>query len=740
MKSPLNHRWPTKLKKFGITDPFLKILVTKYEREIPWQEVVKDSETLNAHVRDEMLPKLLARVQYPPEKMSKSMFVTRKHLNLETALTYEEGLNYDGLSDIKEILSKNGELAATDSLIEQINRRKEKAFKIWIARLQKNYPNEPGFQLLVLRSMFELSGKGNRRPLFEPSDDIIDWLHRRISRERFSPFDNIARQYCMKLGAGSRNAVLNGWIYVPGDRKNAAKLAALSRGSGWCVAGQSWATGYLHESHFYILYADGKPVVALRQGLYNDRIIECEGRYNESPLEWFQDIQLFLETRGLELLHREDEMDRALDRLGNIDLMVWWQERIGLWPFAVFFAPEPFWESQFPNVKAAAVYYADFPDFDNLKNLVGLPSDLDLDQDYWCELVEINPYLYDRCPEKYRLKDDLTKACINGWLEKLADDDITLAEMDGIPEFVTETQPWLEGLRSNFPSALRERIRRLRSTREERENPFRLDEVLPGIPDEAATLVLERMVNILLNNEDGIFSDSIFPALIRNREDFQELRLKAWLSSIQAHPPFWFALPDDLKSKNEFQPVDKISKRVDLETWCEMVQKKPWLLTQKNGVPRTIRHHRRILENYRDGWIPYLREYPWQIWIERGLCNRRVYMSYALLADETVLKALTFGWKHHTMEQQRSVWEMASSRTQTMPPIQLSMLRAIDEVGPSRFFGGCSHILKRVQLMHNLRFKSREPDDPVSIELKELLRTLSCSVESILKGRPWLKK
>ena len=37
--------------------------------------------------------------------------------------------------DIKEILSKNGKLAATDALVEQINRRKEKAFKIWIDRI-----------------------------------------------------------------------------------------------------------------------------------------------------------------------------------------------------------------------------------------------------------------------------------------------------------------------------------------------------------------------------------------------------------------------------------------------------------------------------------------------------------------------------------------------------------------------------------------------------------------------------
>ena len=253
MKRSSNHRWPSKLKKFGITDPFLKILVTKYEREIPWQKVVRDTDTLVAYLNNEMFPKLVGRAEYPPDKSSKSLFISSKHVNLEVALRYEEGLNWSELSGIKEVFAKNGKGAATEALVEQTNKRKEKAFKAWITRLQKTYPNEPGFWLLLLRPIFELSRKGNRRPLFEPSDDIIEWLHRRISRERFSPFDNLARQYCIKLGAGSKNEISNGWIYVPQDKENAAQLAALSRGSGWCVAAQSWASWFLEESSFYSL-------------------------------------------------------------------------------------------------------------------------------------------------------------------------------------------------------------------------------------------------------------------------------------------------------------------------------------------------------------------------------------------------------------------------------------------------------------------------------------------------------
>ena len=43
----LPYRWPTKVKKFGIEDPVLKVLVDKYENEIPWhKERIKDENSL----------------------------------------------------------------------------------------------------------------------------------------------------------------------------------------------------------------------------------------------------------------------------------------------------------------------------------------------------------------------------------------------------------------------------------------------------------------------------------------------------------------------------------------------------------------------------------------------------------------------------------------------------------------------------------------------------------------------
>ena len=53
-------QWSSKFKKFGITDPFLKLLTVKYENSITWP-VVKDELTLNQHIKDVPFP--LAKVQ-----------------------------------------------------------------------------------------------------------------------------------------------------------------------------------------------------------------------------------------------------------------------------------------------------------------------------------------------------------------------------------------------------------------------------------------------------------------------------------------------------------------------------------------------------------------------------------------------------------------------------------------------------------------------------------------------------
>ena len=111
-------------------------------------------------------------------------------------------------------------------------------------------------------------------------------------------------------------------------------------------------------------------------------------------------------------------------------------------------------------------------------------------------------------------------------------------------------------------------------------------------------------------------------ATTRARGDFPQVRERAWREAIDAHPPLWFALPQDLKTAARIQLAKGPVTRVDLDAWEGKVQSSPWLLTQHNGVPKSVRLHERILEAYFWSWLRKLQIAPFRIWEKRGLYRR----------------------------------------------------------------------------------------------------------------------
>ena len=78
-------QWSSKFKKFGITDPFLKLVTVKYEKSILWQKVVKDELTLNQHIKDVLLPDLKKKTIWNEAYHvgAKSLFVRYSDLDVE---------------------------------------------------------------------------------------------------------------------------------------------------------------------------------------------------------------------------------------------------------------------------------------------------------------------------------------------------------------------------------------------------------------------------------------------------------------------------------------------------------------------------------------------------------------------------------------------------------------------------------------------------------------------------------
>ena len=82
--------WTQKVTRFRIQDPWLRILTTRHEAEIPWLVSVRDETTLLDHVRTRMLPRL--ERQTHTQRLAKVYGVDHTHVNVRAALAEPQGL------------------------------------------------------------------------------------------------------------------------------------------------------------------------------------------------------------------------------------------------------------------------------------------------------------------------------------------------------------------------------------------------------------------------------------------------------------------------------------------------------------------------------------------------------------------------------------------------------------------------------------------------------------------------
>lgn len=681
-----HYRWPTKLKKFGIVDPFLKTLVCKYENEIPWQDEVRDAESLIGHVEKNMLPTFKKRVAYPDCLRAKNHFyISSSDVSLDTALQAEQihgNAGFDTLKAIETLRETHGDLQATDALVDLINQRKFHAFQAWAEFLETKYPNHAAFRLLMMRSLFELAKKGVRRAVIHPSPDIVDWLYRRIETGRVLPDENIAKQYCIKLGLSSLRGVSNGWQFISSGELNAPTLSAACRGSGWCVAAIEYASNYLIYNEFYILKVNDKPVVALRvaPSEQGGRVLECRGRCNSDPDEWLEDIAVFMNTQSLSLYSEENNFYGFYPKLASYLSLSpnyadkpdsWWADRIKLWPFSLKLAPKQIQNYYLESVSEGVFQFSGFKNFGALVKSVGI----NLDISFWRLLIEATPTEYPKCPAVFQSSSIIQEACYYGWLSLIEEGQLTLAMLPMIPEFVKNREDVQRTIDVHILPKVRAQIRKHPTTYIERISRFNMQNAFPANQDDTPVIAQERLVNVLLNNQDGVFSDQKFSEPDRQRDDFSQLRKQAWFEAMQSHPPLWFALPKDLINCERFKTIDKFPGNVDIENWSQKVTEKPWILLNKSGVPKSLRLHSRILQAYQDGWLSRLRREPWKIWVSFN--PRRAYMSYALLADHKTIAVLTDGWIRQEKNIVKCWFTHPSDRMRDVPALQIAILQAV---------------------------------------------------------------
>ena len=692
-------QWSSKFKKFGITDPFLKLLTVKYENSIPWQTVVKDELTLNQHIKDVLLPDLKKKTIWNEayNQSSKSLFVGYDHLDVEQILETDEFSD----NDVREVTMHLTDIEYYDEYVETeqipesqsreeyeiecrdfaayalatvINNRKKAAFKIWFDDVQKKYPKNVAFQYLILKPIIEQSGYNSRRLLPAPDNGVLKWLFVRIQHEFYLPSTNFGLEYRMRLSNGLNHRVINGWQFIPSGIENAAKLSAAAARSGWCIAGQYYAKYYLDLCDFYILREKGKPVVALR--VFKENFYEIRGVNNGIPENYYSEIWFFIRSifsnctipSKFVKSNSAERMVPHFSKIVNENLeknkknSEWWQEMVSKWPGTFDLVPD----------ELKSEVKLDTSTF--IKNQFYMSLGVEFREKYgihfsesdYIGLLEQHPQLY----SELGILDNptLAAACIKGVLNRLIVNDITYKEYSKLPEFARKSPEIINRITTHLPLSFEKNIIKRGSNYKERNESVKLEEHVPYTQGESLDLTVLRALESILKNQSSDFTDVIFSNEIISHPDFKEIRKQAWLKAVLKDPTFYFAFPIDLVHEHVWAPQTKISAKDEktLETWVSKIEARPWYLATEGKVPKSVRYHEALLRAYLIGWGAILSKTPSQIW-KKVNSYQRTYMSYAALRNFYIFSVLakSFG-------KRGGGFSTASERMRQIPSYQLA--------------------------------------------------------------------
>lgn len=293
------YNWPVKIAKYGITCPFQKFLVAKYESVIDWNGArITSTEALDAHIRDKMIPDLRRRLD-PEDKKSHYC----RAINLAAVLNNPA----EHFNEVRGIHQRDGEEAARKFLLDRINRDKKEGFDAWWNYLTQGnpvYADQPAFQYIILRPVIETSDAKCTRQPFPLDAEAVAFVHDGIEKESIDPSQNLIRKLAEFTAFGARAegdrpafGTECAWITITNDMPNAAnRVAALSKGRGWCVASSYMAQSYLQSSDFHLLVEKGRAEVAIRMA--RGKVEEIQGHGNSDPGLWWPRILLYLNTRA----------------------------------------------------------------------------------------------------------------------------------------------------------------------------------------------------------------------------------------------------------------------------------------------------------------------------------------------------------------------------------------------------------------------------------------------------------
>jgi len=319
-------RYPQKTEKYGIEDPFQRMLVAKYEKNIDWNGArITSARALDDHVKQTMLPKLKEKIGGDGAN-----YCTRIR-DLHRLLEH----GGENLAETRNVLEREGEDAAAAHLLARINARKREAFEKWWKYLSSDNPisrDNAAFQYLILRPVVDSSKAGTYCPPMPLNAEAVAGLFSAIRDEKILPNQDLLKVYQRLVAEGGASVAgeTQGarWLVFKNLPGNVTRLAALAKGSGWCIADEYYARFYLQKSTFHILMVNGRPRAALRVEDI-EYVSECQGEHNRDPGEdywpyivFYADVRLwsfadddFYPSRRDELENQRSAIPRMISSL-----------------------------------------------------------------------------------------------------------------------------------------------------------------------------------------------------------------------------------------------------------------------------------------------------------------------------------------------------------------------------------------------------------------------------------------
>lgn len=271
-----------KIRRLGITDPYLIFFINTYETSVDWNKI-KSQEDLDKCIAEELLPKLKSKIDIESENNN---YVKDIDLEKEFVIHNDDPL----VQEAKRVYDATGDMAkAKKPILDGINEKKKYRFGEWWTYITTSelYKNNYAFQYCFLTRIIDSSNSNDRQEPNMVNEYVVATISSKIREDNGQSF-NILKEYVKVLAKSNVSEELGkgvdtGWIYLPskihkpeGFSERAKKLSEMSKEvTGWCVGELGTATSYLSDGDFWMYVKNNIPVAAIR--FIGDKVAEIRG-------------------------------------------------------------------------------------------------------------------------------------------------------------------------------------------------------------------------------------------------------------------------------------------------------------------------------------------------------------------------------------------------------------------------------------------------------------------------------